>query len=161
MDGPVSEAEARAIITKWGELHDRQVGLSAFLPLIARTGFYMEFAGKRWEGYEGFERHQIEKRRFFDEFHETLEMRLTPGVEATHAWTLSHWNASYRPEGSPRSHQIRTVIEHDWEFRRDPATGQAFMQGHKVTRFEYLPGFAPRDVEEYDPHLDPAHGRGR
>jgi hypothetical protein len=59
MDGPVSEAEVRGIITKWGELHDRQVGLSAFLPLIARTGFYMEFAGKRWEGYEGFERHQI------------------------------------------------------------------------------------------------------
>ena len=32
MDGPVSEAEVRGIITKWGELHDRQVGLSAFLP---------------------------------------------------------------------------------------------------------------------------------
>ena len=161
MNGPVSESEARAIIAKWGELHDLQAGLSAFMPFIAKTGFYMEFSGKRWEGYEGFERHQIEKRRFFDELHETVEVRLTPGAEVTHAWTLSHWNASYRPEGSPRSHQIRTVIEHDWEFRRDPATGQAFMQGHKVTRFEYLPGFAPHDVAEYDPHLDATHGRRR
>ena len=47
MSEPVSEAEARAIIAKWGELHERQAGLSAFMPFIARTGFYLEFAGKR------------------------------------------------------------------------------------------------------------------
>lgn len=46
-----------------------------------------------------------------------------PGADATHAWSLTDWNASYRPEGSSRSRQIRTVIEHDWEFRRDPETG--------------------------------------
>lgn len=152
-EAEVTEAEARAIIARWGELHDLQAGLSAFLPFIARSGFYMEFAGRRWEGYEGFERHQIEKRRFFDERHETLEVRLAPGPQATHAWTLSHWNASYRPANSPRSRQIRTVIEHDWEFRRDPATGHAIMQGHKVTKFEYLPGFAPEDETDDDPHL--------
>jgi hypothetical protein len=28
------------------------------------------------------------------------------------------------------------------------------MQGHKVTRFDYLPGFAPHDVDDLDPHLD-------
>ena len=111
MDGPVTEAEARVIIAKWSELHDLQAGLSAFIPFIARTGFYMEFAGKRWEGYEGLERHQIEKRRFFDERHETLEVRLMPAADAAHAWTLSHWDASYRPENSPRSRRIKTLIE--------------------------------------------------
>jgi hypothetical protein len=159
MDRPVTEAEARAIIAKWGELHDLQAGLSAFIPLIARTGFYMEFAGKRWEGYEGFERHQIEKRRFFDEWHETLEVRLMPAADATHAWTLSHWDASYRPENSPRGRRIKTLIEHDWEFRRDPASGVAFMQGHKVTKFDFLPGFAPDDAQHYGPHLDAEVGR--
>ena len=54
---------------------------------------------------------------------------------------------------------IKTLIEHDWEFRRDPATGEAFMQGHKVTKFEYLPGFAPDDAADYDPHLDASLGR--
>jgi hypothetical protein len=153
MSEPVSEAEARAIIARWGELHDRQAGLSAFMPFIARTGFYLEFAGKRWEGYEGLELHQIEKRRFFDERHEMLELRMMPGAEATHAWTRSHWDARYRPQNSPRSRLIKTTIEHDWEFRRDPATGRAFMQGHKVTKFEYLPGFSPQEEPDDDPHL--------
>lgn len=83
----------------------------------------MQFAGKRWEGYQDFERHQIDKRRFFDKSHETLDVRVMPGADATHAWSLTDWNASYRPEGSSRSRQIRIVIEHDWEFRRDPETG--------------------------------------
>ena len=156
---PVSEAEARAIIAKWGQLHDLQAGLSAFLPIIARSGFFMEFAGKRWEGYEGFEAHQLVKRRFFDERHDTFEIHVIPGPESTHARTVSHWDASYRPENSPRSRMIKTLIEHDWEFRRDPATGEAFMQGHKVTKFEYLPGFAPDDAADYDPHLDANLGR--
>jgi hypothetical protein len=134
-------------------LHDLQAGLSAFIPIIAPVGFYMEFAGKRWEGYEGFEVHQLVKRRFFDELHETVDIRVTPGAEATRAWTLSHWNARYRPENSPRSRLIKTILEHDWEFRRDPASGRAFMQGHTVTRFEYLPGFAPEDEPDDDPHL--------
>jgi hypothetical protein len=111
---PVSEAEARAIIARWGELHDLQAGLSAFIPFIARS---------------------------------------------THARTVSHWDARYRPENSPRSRMIKTLIEHDWEFRRDPVTGEAFMQGHKVTKFEYLPGFAPDDTADYDPHLDASLGR--
>jgi hypothetical protein len=51
------------------------------------------------------------------------------------------------------------LIEHDWEFRRDPATGQTFMQGHKVTKFEHLPGFAPDDVQDDDPHLNASLGR--
>ena len=161
MVGPITEAEARAIIAKWGELHDLQAGLSAFIPFIARTGFYMEFAGKRWEGYEGLERHQIEKRRFFDERHDTFEVRMMPGADSTHAWTLCHWDASYRPENSPRSRRIKTLIEHDWEFRRDPTSGAAFMQGHKVTKFDYLPGFAPDDAPTYDPHLNPELGRRR
>ena len=156
---PVSEAEVRAIIAKWGELHDLQAGLSAFIPFIARTGFYMEFAGKRWEGYEGFEAHQLVKRRFFDERHDTFEIHVTPAADWTHARTLSNWEASYRPENSPRSKRIKTLIGHDWEFRRDPSTRQAFMQGHKVTTFEYLPGFAPDDTQDYDPHLDASLGR--
>ncbi|MCA0304732.1 MAG: hypothetical protein LCH95_20180 [Proteobacteria bacterium] len=154
MTEPVNEAEVRAIVKAWGELHDLQAGLSAFLPFIAAEGFYMEFAGKRWEGYAGFERHQVEKRRFFDELHETVELKVTPGTPVTRAWTRSHWNARYRPEASPVSRQIKTLIEHDWEFRRD-AAGRAFMQGHTVTRFEYLPGFAPDETPEYDPHLEP------
>ena len=32
---PVTEEEARAIIARWGELHDLQAGLSAFIPFIA------------------------------------------------------------------------------------------------------------------------------
>ena len=154
MTEPVSEAEVRAIVKTWGQLHDRQAGLSAFLPFIAGEGFYMEFAGKRWEGYAGFEQHQVEKRRFFDELHETVELKVTPGTPATRAWTRSRWNARYRPEASPVSREIRTLIEHDWEFRRD-AAGRAVMQGHTVTRFEYLPGFAPDDTPRYDPHLAP------
>lgn len=35
------------------------------------------------------------------------------------------------------------------------------MQGHRVTKFEYVQGFAPDDVQGYDPHLDPRHGRIR
>ncbi len=155
MSTPVTEAEIRAIVVRWGQLHDDQAGLSAFLPFIAAEGFYMEFAGKRWEGYAGFERHQVEKRRFFDELHETVELRIVPGYPVTRAWTRSHWNARYRPEASPRSRQIKTVIEHDWEFRRDPASGAAIMQGHTVTRFEYLPGFTPDGTPDYDPHLAP------
>lgn len=155
---PVTESEARAIIAEWGRLHDLQAGLSAFIPLIAPTGFYMEFDGKRWEGYAGFEAHQLVKRRFFDELHDTFEVRITPGADSTHASTRSHWNASYRPENSPRSRTIKTAIEHDWEFRRDPANGRAFMQGHKVTKFDYLPGFAPADVQDYDPHLEANRG---
>ena len=153
-DGPVTEAEARAIVARWGELHDLQAGLSAFIPFIAAEGFYMEFAGKRWEGYAGFEDHQVAKRRFFDELHETVEIRVTPGADVTRSWTRSHWNARYRPENSPRSRVIKTVIEHDWEFRRERLSGRAVMQGHKVTRFEYLPGFGPDDKQDYDPHLD-------
>ncbi|MFO1160580.1 MAG: hypothetical protein U1E60_17205 [Reyranellaceae bacterium] len=153
--GPVSEAEVREMVARWGALHDLQAGLSAFIPFIAATGFYMEFGGKRWEGYEDFETHQINKRRFFDETHETVEIRITPGPDVTRAWTLSHWNARYRPDNSPRSRLIKTVLEHDWEFRRDPTTGRAFMQGHKVTRFEYLPGFGHDDQQAYDPHFDP------
>ena len=42
----------------------------------------MEFAGKRWEGYEGFEAHQLVKRRFFDERHDTFEIHVTPGPDA-------------------------------------------------------------------------------
>lgn len=156
----VTEAEARAIIAEWGRLHDLQAGLSAFIPLIAPTGFYMEFDGKRWEGYAGFEAHQLAKRRFFDELHETFEIRVTPDADWTRAWTRSHWNARYRPENSPRSKTIKTLIEHDWEFRRDPATGAAFIQGHKVTKFDYLPGFAPDNAQEYDPHLQTNRGRG-
>ena len=83
-----------------------------------------------------------------------------PGPDVTHARTVSHWEASYRPENSPRSKRIKTLLAHDWEFRRDPATGQAFMQGHTVTKFEYLPGFAPDDTQEPpDPHLDASLGR--
>jgi hypothetical protein len=32
------------------------------------------------------------------------------------------------------------------------------MQGHKVTKFEYLPGFAPEEAPDDDPHL--GHRRG-
>ncbi|MFO1082131.1 MAG: hypothetical protein U1E23_16060 [Reyranellaceae bacterium] len=156
-DTPVGEAEARSIIARWGELHDLQAGLSAFLPFIARDGFYMVFAGKRWEGYADFEAHQLVKRRFFDELHETLEVRVQPASPATHAFTVSRWEARYRPDNSPRSVQIKSRIEHDWEFRRDPDTGHAYMQGHRVTAFEYLPGFAPLETVADDPHLG---GRG-
>ena len=53
---PVTEAEVRAIIAKWGELHDQQAGTLGLHPVHRpRTAFYMEFGGKRWEGYAGFE----------------------------------------------------------------------------------------------------------
>jgi hypothetical protein len=150
----VTEAEVRALIKRWGELQDRQAGLAAFLPMVARDGFYLEFDGQRWEGYEGLESHQQMTRRFFDEQHEIFDVRLVPRSDATHALTSGRWDARYRPEGSPVSRQIKTRVEHDWEFRRDPATGQAVMQGHKVLKLEYLPGFAPDDAPAGDvPHL--------
>ena len=62
LDSEVQRWSAMSCERLVSELHDLQAGLSAFIPFIARTGFYMEFAGKRWEGYEGLERHQIEKR---------------------------------------------------------------------------------------------------
>lgn len=65
LNGPVTAAEARSIVQQWGKLHDQQAGLSAFLPLIAEEGFYMQFGTKRWEGYADFEDHQITKSRFF------------------------------------------------------------------------------------------------
>lgn len=130
--GPVTEAEARTIIiAEWGRLHDLQAGLSAFIPLIARTGFYMAFDGKRWEGYAGFEEHQLVKRRFFDELHDTFEARVIPGTDSTHAWTRSHGNACYRPENSPRSKTIKSLIEHDWEFAAIP---QPARRSCRVTR---------------------------
>ena len=39
--------------------------------------------------------------------------------------------------------------------------GELHDQGHKVTRFEYLPDFAPHDADDYDPHLDPTHRQRR
>lgn len=152
---PVTEAEIRSLIVQWNRLQDRQAGLAEFLPMIAREGFYLEFDRTRWEGYEGLEAHQLLKRRFFDESHDTFEVHVFPESGAVHARTIAHWNAHYRPDGSPHSKQIKTRIEHDWEFRRDPSSGRAVMQGHKVTKFEYLPGFAPDGASGGEvPHLD-------
>lgn len=32
------------------------------------------------------------------------------------------------------------------------------MQGHNVTKFGHLPGFAPDDIQENDPHLQTNRG---
>lgn len=41
-NAPVSVEEARYIIAEWARLYDLQEGLSAFLPIIAEDGFYMQ-----------------------------------------------------------------------------------------------------------------------
>jgi hypothetical protein len=153
--GPVTEAEARHIIEEWGRLHDLQAGLSAFLPIIAAEGFYMEFGGKRWVDYADFEDHQITKRKFFDELHEYYDVQVAVGDAKTIARTKMHWTYRYRPERSPKSQLIKAYLEHTWEFRRCPRTGRAFMQGHVVDVFEYEKGFRPDEQQESDPHLDP------
>lgn len=151
---PVSEEEARDIILQWGRLHDLQAGLSAFLPIIAEEGFYMQFGEQRWEGYGDFERHQITKRKFFDELHDYTDIRIYVGGTVTTAKTQMQWTYRHRPENSPVSRLIKARIEHTWEFRRCTKTGRAFMQGHVVDLFEYLEGFRPDETREYDPHLD-------
>ena len=151
---PVTEEEARGIIREWARLHDLQVGLSAFLPMIAEDGFYMRFGSKQWVGYADFEDHQITKRKFFDENHEYLDIQVTVGEEKTTAKTKMHWTYRFRPERSPVSKLIKAYLEHTWEFRRCPKSGRAFMQGHVVDLFEYEKGFRPDDEAEYDPHMD-------
>ena len=151
---PVTEDEAKKIISEWARLHDLQAGLSAFLPIIAEEGFYMEFGGKRWEGYADFEDHQITKRKFFDEVHEYFDIRVDVGEEETTAKTKMRWTYRYRPERSPTSKLIKAYLEHTWEFRRCPKTGRSFMQGHVVDLFEYEKGFRPDEEQEYDPHMD-------
>lgn len=151
---PVTEAEARSVIQQWGRLHDQQAGLSAFLPIIAEEGFYMQFGAKRWEGYADFEDHQITKRKFFDELHEYQEIQIDVGEKQTRAKTKMRWTYRYRPERSPTSKLIKAYLEHTWEFRRCPKTGRPFMQGHVVDVFEYEKGFRPDDEQQYDPHLD-------
>ena len=153
--GPVTEEEARAIIQQWGRLHDQQAGLSAFLPIIAEEGFYMQFGVRRWVGYADFEDHQITKRKFFDEMHEYFDIQVEPGEEKTVAKTKMNWTYRYRPERSPKSKLIKAYLEHTWEFRRCAKTGRPFMQGHVVDVFEYESGYRPDDEQEYDPHLDP------
>lgn len=152
---PVTEEEARSIISQWARLHDLQAGLSAFLPIIAEDRFYMQFGDKRWEGYADFEDHQITKRKFSDEVHDYCDIRIEVGDDRTIAKTKMNWFARYRPERSPRSKTIKAYLEHTWEFRRCAKTGRAFMQGHVVDVFEYVKGFTPDDNPEYDPHLDP------
>lgn len=151
---PVTEEEAKKIILEWGRLHDLQAGLSAFLPIIAEQGFYMQFGTKRWEGYADFEDHQITKRKFFDEVHDYFDIRVDVGPEKTTAKTKMNWTYRYRPERSPRSKLIKAYLEHTWEFRRCPKTGRPFMQGHVVDLFEYEKGFRPDEEQECDPHLD-------
>jgi hypothetical protein len=152
--GPVTEQEARGIILEWSRLHDLQAGLSAFLPIIADEGFYMQFGTKRWEGYADFEEHQITKRKFFDELHDYFDVSVEVGEEKTIAKTKMNWTYSYRPERSPKSKLIKAYLEHTWQFRRCPKTGRPFMQGHVVDVFEYEKGFRPDDEPEYDPHID-------
>ena len=156
--GPVTEQEARAIILEWSRLHDLQAGLSAFLPIIAGEGFYMQFGTKRWEGYTDFEDHQITKRKFFDELHDYFDVSVDVREEKTIAKTKMNWTYSYRPERSPKSKLIKAYLEHTWEFRRCPKTGRPFMQGHVVDVFEYEKGFRPDDEQEYDPHMDTKWG---
>ena len=153
-NSPVSEEEARAIILEWGRLHDLQAGLSAFLPIIAEEGFYMQFGEKRWIGYTDFEAHQVVKRKFFDEVHNYTDIQITVASPVTSAKTEMRWTYRYRPENSPRSQLLKARIEHTWDFRRCAKTGRAFMQGHIVDLFEYEEGFRPDDKPDYDPHLD-------
>lgn len=155
---PVSEAEAHQIILEWGQLHDLQAGLSAFLALIAEEGFYMQFGNKRWVGYADFEDHQITKRKFFDEHHDYHTIVVEPGTDTTTGKTIAktkmQWTYRYRPERSPTSKLMKAHLEHTWEFRRCPKTGRAFIQGHIVDVFEYLEGFRPDEEQQYDPHID-------
>ncbi len=156
--GPVTEQEAREIIMEWARLHDLQAGLSAFLPIIAEEGFYMQFGTRRWEGYADFEDHQETKRKFSDESHDYHDIRVEVGDEKTIAKTKMHWTYRYRPERSPKSKLCKAYLEHTWEFRRCPKTGRAFMQGHVVDLFEYEKGFRPDEEQTYDPHIDPRWG---
>ncbi|MCP9792112.1 hypothetical protein KBZ20_09050 [Vulcanococcus limneticus Candia 3F8] len=155
----VSEDEARAIILQWGILHDRQAGLSWFLPIIASEAFYMRFGETSWIGYADFERHQIVKRKFFDELHSYSTILVSVQRPATTAKTVMLWTCRHRPEGSPTSELLKARLEHTWEFRRCPSTGRPYMQGHVVDRFEYLDGFRPladpSTARSDDPHLDP------
>ena len=114
----------------------------------------MRFGEKTWLGYADFEAHQIGKRKFFDEKHTYFDIVVTPGEEKTVAHTKMYWSNRFRPEGSPTSKVIKAYLEHTWEFRRCPATGRAFMQGHVVDLFEYEPGYRPDEEPDYDPHLD-------
>jgi len=156
--GHVTEQEATRIIMEWARLHDLQAGLSAFLPIIAEEGFYMQFGTKRWEGYADFEDHQETKRKFFDEVHDYHDIRVEVGDEKTVVKTKMHWTYRYRPERSPKSKLCKAFIEHTWEFRRCPKTGRAYMQGHVVDLFEYGKGFRPDEEQTYDPHIDPQWG---
>lgn len=92
--GPVAEQDARAIILEWSRLHDLQAGLSAFLPIIAEEGFYMQFGTMQWEGYADFEDHQITKRKFFDELHDYFDVSVEVGEEKTMAKTKMNWTYS-------------------------------------------------------------------
>ena len=115
---PVSEDEARSIILEWGRLHDLQVGLSAFLPVIATDGFYMRFGDKQWVGYADFEAHQIAKRRFFDEIHDYTSIHVAVQEPFTIARKVMLWTYRHRTENSPTSQLMKARIEHTWEFRR-------------------------------------------
>ena len=153
-NGPVTAEEATKIIFEWARLHDLQAGLSEFMPYIAEEGFYMRFDGNEWIGYSDFEKHQIMKRRFFNEVHEYYDIDIVEGDEKTTATTKMNWAAHYRPENSPKSQLIKAYLEHLWEFRRCQKTGRPYMQGHSVELFEYIEGFAPDEENNSDPHLD-------
>ena len=156
--GLVTEQEATEIIMEWGRLHDLQAGLSAFLPIIAEEGFYIQFGTKRWEGYADFEDHQETKRKFFDEVHDYYDIRVEVGDEKTIAKSKMHWTYRYRPERSPKSKLCKAYIEHSWEFRRCPKTDRAYIRGHVVDLFEYEKGFRPDEEQTYVPHIDPQWG---
>ncbi len=108
----VTESEARAMIERWGQLHDLQAGLSAFLPTIAEESFYMQFGSKRWVGYAAVGEHQINKRKSFDEVKEYLDVRVEVGDEVTIAPTRMRWSYRFRPEQSPRSQLVKAYMEH-------------------------------------------------
>lgn len=154
---PVDAEEARAIIDTWVRLQLEQAGSAAFAPIVAEEGFLLQAptVERCWEGLDGLEEHQRVKRFFFDEELAVRDVRVAPGAQRTLAWTCTGWAASYRPQGSPRSFSVRAYMEHEWELRRCPRTGRAFLQRLTTDLFEYRKGHAPAEAVAGNPYLDP------
>lgn len=148
----VTREQAIGLIRQWGNLHDEHAGLARFMFMLDENDLVLKFRDQVWGGYEGFEQHQEVKRQFFDESHvyDDAGFEVEEDIEGTRVRSKMQWTARMRPQGAPRSEQIKVDIVHRWVMRRCPRRGTAVIQHHEVESFNYVPGYEPSPIHASD-----------
>ncbi|HLC15236.1 MAG TPA: hypothetical protein VJL89_03300 [Thermodesulfovibrionia bacterium] len=141
---PLTETEARQLVTDWYVKLDVHAPMVEILPLLDDEELEMQFPETILHGYVEFETQWYQRviRTFFDEVHELKELNINISNDRADIKLVVKWEASIWNPPAAKSERIIMDASQTWVVKRSPKSQKPVIVNYIVNSLNYYEGSA-------------------